>query len=80
MSSYRWTSGGVSTAAGLHIYLYFRERSGGEPGAKEAVTTETAGRKYTRQIRFAGKHQTQRPGHGDSMGCALVSTSYTLMH
>lgn len=68
-------------AASLYIYLlFFRNRSEGEPGAKEAVTTETATRKYIREIRFTGKHKTQRLGHSDSMGCVLLSTSYTLMH
>lgn len=68
-------------AASVYIYrLFFRNRSGGEPGTKEAVTTETAARKYIGEICFAGKHRTQRLGHSDSMGCVLVSTSYTLMH
>lgn len=75
------TNGGVSTAASLYIYLcFFRNRSGGEPGTKDPVTTETPARKYIGLIHFTGKHETQRLGHSDSMGCVWVSTSYTLMH
>lgn len=60
---------GVCTADSSHIYLlFYGNTSGGKRAPNDAVTTFT---------HFTVKRETQRLGHNHSVGCVLVSTSYT---
>lgn len=52
---------GERMAASFCFYLLFSwNRSGGEPGPKEAAITETVPKKYVGEIYFTGKHKTQK--------------------